>query len=320
MIKDIKALNPNKTIRDSFVMSLNKLLQNKQIDELLVKNFAEFVLTIREDYYDYYRQFISSMYPIYYIDNKYFKMDNNIVPKNEKCNYNMPMLFDCIENLDELDSLILANPTILNSIVKHVCSFETRSFLEKREIFKQTSCYDEYLSNINPLYFLDKFEYSFDFDGDYIYSMYMRLYAEKLEEGMHSTCVNNNLETEVKREICIFLQELSFYDADAYSNLFDELLFDSYRFVKFLGKYYSLNPKMQKYLSFVENKDVNFKETLNISIDEEDLSSNECFLYDIVDNYILYKTRGDELPDIINEYFNKKPSELKIKRKNNKIK
>ncbi len=317
MIKDIRTLNQNKIIRDSFIISFNKILQNKQINELLGNNFAMLFLIMREDYYEYYKCLISSMYPIYYINNKYFKMNNNVVPKNEKCNYNMPALFDCIENLEELDSLILANPSILNSIIMHVCSFETRSFLEKREIFKKTSSYDKYLSSINPLYFLDKFEYSFDFNGDYIYNMYMRLYAEKSEEGLSSYAIND-LETDVKKEICFFLQDLSFYDTDTYSNLFDELLFDSYKFVKFLGNHYSLNAEMKKYISFLENEDVTFEKALNIGLDEEDLSNDESFLYNVVNNYILYRTRGDELPGVIDEYFNKRQSEVKIKRKNNK--
>ena len=57
--------------------------------------------------------------------------------------------FDTITSFEELDCVIETNPKILIDMLAYNRIFFSRPALERREIFLKTSCYDEYLTNIN---------------------------------------------------------------------------------------------------------------------------------------------------------------------------
>ena len=104
---------------------------------------------------------------------------------------------------------------------------------------------------------------------------------------------------------------------EAYSSVLDEILFDSYKFLKFLSESYTLDESKAKLLNFLEQDNITFDDYLNVSIDEN-LNGKDNFLFDVIDNYILYKSRGVEFEESLNEYYENKKNTIKIKRIGNK--
>ena len=104
---------------------------------------------------------------------------------------------------------------------------------------------------------------------------------------------------------------------EAYSSVLDEILFDSYKFLKFLSESYTLDESKAKLLNFLEQDNITFDDYLNVSIDEN-LNGKDNFLFDVIDNYILYKSRGVEFEESLNEYYESKKNTIEIKRIGNK--
>ena len=119
---------------------------------------------------------------------------------------------------------------------------------------------------------------------------------------------------EAKQEVCFYLENLSFYDMEAYSSVLDEILFDSYKFLKFLSESYTLDESKAKLLNFLEQDNITFGDYLNVSLDEN-LNGKDNFLFDVIDNYISYKSRGVGFEESLNEYYENKKNTIKIKRR-----
>ena len=161
MIRKISARNINEIYRNSAFRIVNAA-PPEDIDEFS-RIIVSTILYIRENDYDFYNKMITSIYPIYYIENRYFERSDAKLLKESFANYDLRNEFDTITSFEELDCVIETNPKILIDMLAYNRIFFSRPALERREIFLKTSCYDEYLTNINPFYFLDKFDLYLNF-------------------------------------------------------------------------------------------------------------------------------------------------------------
>lgn len=315
MIRKISARNINEIYRNSAFRIVNAA-PPEDIDEFS-RIIVSTILYIRENDYDFYNKMITSIYPIYYIENRYFERSDAKLLKESFANYDLRNEFDTITSFEELDCVIETNPKILIDMLAYNRIFFSRPALERREIFLKTSCYDEYLTNINPLYFLDKFDYTCRISGNDLYELYNVAFCDEVTFSKNFQTMMDSAGKEAKQEVCFYLENLSFYDMEAYSSVLDEILFDSYKFLKFLSESYTLDESKAKLLNFLEQDNITFDDYLNVSIDEN-LNGKDNFLFDVIDNYILYKSRGVEFEESLNEYYESKKNTIKIKRIGNK--
>lgn len=316
MIRKISARNINEIYRNSVFSIVDTAPPIKDIEEFS-KAIVSSILYIREKDYDFYNKIIASIYPIYYIENRYFERNDAKLIKESFANYDLKDKFDSITSFEELDCVIEANPKILINMLVYSKVFFSRSALERREIFLKTSCYDKYLTNINPLYFLDKFDYVCKIMGNDLYELYNVAFCDNVTFSKSFQNMMDTADKEAKQEVCFYLENLSFYDMEAYSSVLDEILFDSYKFLKFLSESYTLDESKAKLLNFLEQDNITFEDYLNVSLDEN-LNGKDNFLFDVIDNYILYKSRGVEFEESLNEYYENKKNTIKIKRIGNK--
>lgn len=315
MIQKISARNINEIYRNSAFRIVNAA-PPEDIDEFS-RIIVSTILYIRENDYDFYNKMITSIYPIYYIENRYFERSDAKLIKESFANYDLKDKFDSITSFEELDCVIEANPKILINMLVYSKVFFSRSALERREIFLKTSCYDKYLTNINPLYFLDKFDYVCKIMGNDLYELYNVAFCDNVTFSKSFQNMMDTADKEAKQEICFYLENLSFYDMEAYSSVLDEILFDSYKFLKFLSESYTLDGSKAKLLNFLEQDNITFDDYLNVSLDEN-LNGKDNFLFDVIDNYISYKSRGVGFEESLNEYYENKKNTIKIKRIGNK--
>ena len=82
--------------------------------------------------------------------------------------------------------------------------FFSRPALERREIFLKTSCYDEYLTNINPLYFLDKFDYACRISGNDLYELYNVAFCDEVTFSKNFQTIMDTADKEAKQEVCFY--------------------------------------------------------------------------------------------------------------------
>ena len=317
MSQKASAININNIYRNKafkIVDASAEKYSEKEFSEAIIST----ILQIKENNYETYKGIISSIYPIYYIENKYFEMPESKLLKNPFANYDMGDIFDTITSFDELDCVIDSNPKLLINMLAYTGIFTSRTFLESREIFLKTSSYDSYLTNINQFYFLDKFDYSCKIEGNNLYELYNINFCNKAIFSKKPLNMLEAVDKESKQEICFFLENLSFYDMKAYSYLIDEVLFDSYRYLKFLNENNALEESKIKLLSFLEKDNVTFEDYLNITLDENDLNNEDNFLFNIVDSYILYKNKGIAFEETLNKYFENNENTIKVKRIGNK--
>lgn len=252
--------------------------------------------------YDKYIKTLKVMYPIFYVVDKYYASDFS--EDEEFDTFDVSGELENALSIEDVSFLIMEDPNILADIFRNNLLFMKSPLLEKRAMLKERSCDDKYLSNISKLYLLDKTEFCFDITKEELFNLYWIYYANiaLYYENPEDT------EMETISAMVEFLSDLSYLDYMDYSNLMDEILFDTYKYLRYKSSIEDLSIEQSKLLTSIENS--NFEENL-----EHTLQDDMYFLTELTIEFFDYSNSTNEYKNKVDNYSNENHLGSKILRK-----
>lgn len=306
-------LNINESIR-------NKIYSNfcigKELDNI---GFINYVLYLKNQNYEYYKNYIGLLYPTYYIiskelfedDEENYDDETDIYGNDEKYyddeydvddedkydfSYEEYLDIDKIENIDNLLNIIDDYPPILVDILNKVNIFCKLDSFKIRCLLKKYKDETSFFMNFSKFWIIDYLDFCHDITKEEL------LYLSSLNDTSECNEIDELYSQMIF--ICDYLEKLNIYDKENYKKIFLSILNDSYKY--------------QKYLQLVEKDDSD--ECLNFNIDYiennvlKDLD-NDCinpnFSDYIIDYFMEYNSKEKEYKEKIDNYFIENKSKIK---------